>query len=228
MTEDDICKAKVEDIIKEGKTYEFRVKAINKGGEGEPSVPTKPIICKSRFVTPFIVGDKMNDIIVRKGQYLSWDIKYGGEPDPEVEWYFNDVKIAADERITLDKYEKNTVITVRKTERKDTGKYKLVLTNSSGTCETFADGVILGRPSMPQGPIEITDVRAKKATLHWEKPEDDGGCPITHYIIERQDVETGRWVPCGEAGPDDKETIVDGLSEGKNYKFRIKAVNKEG
>ena len=98
MTEDDICKAKVEDIIKEGKTYEFRVKAINKGGEGEPSVPTKPIICKSRFVTPFIVGDKMNDIIVRKGQYLSWDIKYGGEPDPEVEWYFNDVKIAADER----------------------------------------------------------------------------------------------------------------------------------
>ena len=71
---------------------------------------------------------------------------------------------------------------------------------------------------MPQGPIEITDVRAKKATLHWEKPEDDGGSPITQYIIERQDVDTGRWVPCCEAGPDDRETTVDGLTEGKKYK----------
>ena len=131
-------------------------------------------------------------------------------------------------RITLDKYERNTVITVRKTERKDTGKYKLVLTNSSGSCETFADGVILGRPSTPRGPIEITDVRAKKAKVHWEKPDDDGGCPITHYIIERQDIDTGRWVPCCEAGADDTDATVDGLSEGKKYKFRIKAVNKEG
>ena len=98
MTEDDVCKAKVEDVICEGKTYEFRVKAINKGGEGEASIPTKSIICKSRFVKPFIVGDKMTDIIVKRGQHLSWDIKYGGEPDPEIEWFFNDVKIQADDR----------------------------------------------------------------------------------------------------------------------------------
>ena len=74
----------------------------------------------------------------------------------------------------------------------------------------------------------MTDVRAKKATVHWEKPEDDGGTPVTHYVIERQDVDTGRWVPCGEAGPEDTEAEVDGLTEGKNYKFRVKAVNNEG
>ena len=128
----------------------------------------------------------------------------------------------------MDRYERNTVLTVRKTERSDTGKYSLVLTNSSGSCQTAADGVVLGRPSRPQGPLEVTDVRAKKATVHWEKPEDDGGCPVTHYVIERQDVDTGRWVPCGEAGPEDKEAVVDGLSPGKHYKFRVKAANKEG
>ena len=120
------------------------------------------------------------------------------------------------------------MLTIRKTERADTGKYKLILTNSSGSCETVADGVVLGRPSRPGGPLQVTDVRAKKAQVHWKPPEDDGGCPVTHYLLERQDVQTGRWVPCGEAGPDQLETTLDGLSEGKKYKFRVKAVNKEG
>ena len=131
-------------------------------------------------------------------------------------------------RITIDKYEKNTVLTVRKTERSDTGKYKLVLTNSSGSAEAKADGVVLGKPSRPEGPLEIKDVRAKKATLAWKKPKDDGGSPISHYVLEKMDIDTGRWVPCGEADPDADEMTVEGLTPGKKYKFRVKAVNKEG
>ena len=37
------------DGLTENKSYEFRVRAVNKGGKGEPSDPTKPIIAKSRF-----------------------------------------------------------------------------------------------------------------------------------------------------------------------------------
>ena len=76
--------------------------------------------------------------------------------------------------------------------------------------------------------MNSTDVRAKKAKVHWKNPEDDGGCPVTGYLIERQDVDTGRWIPCGEVGPNDREATVDGLTPGKNYKFRVKAVNNEG
>ena len=91
-------------------------------------------------------------------------------------------------RITIDKYERNTVLTIRKTERSDTGKYKLVLKNSSGTKETMADGVVLGKPSRPEGPISIVDVRAKKATVQWKRPKDDGGSPISHYVLEKMDM----------------------------------------
>ena len=41
----------------------------------------------------------------------------------------------------------------------------------------------------------MSDVHAEGCTLAWEKPEDDGGEPIDHYVVERMDVDTGRWVP---------------------------------
>lgn len=41
-------KGKVEGL-KEGVQYEFRVRALNKAGPGEPSDPSKPIIVKARF-----------------------------------------------------------------------------------------------------------------------------------------------------------------------------------
>lgn len=41
-------------------------------------------------------------------------------------------------------------------------------------------------------------------------------------------MDTGRWVPAGECGPDKDTFTVDGLTPKKKYKIRVKAVNKEG
>lgn len=37
-------------------------------------------------VKPFIIGDGLQGMIIKKGQVISYDIKYGGEPEPEVTW----------------------------------------------------------------------------------------------------------------------------------------------
>lgn len=47
-------------------------------------------------------------------------------------------------RITIDKYERNTLITIRRAVRHDSGKYTLVLKNSSGTAEKEAEVIVLG------------------------------------------------------------------------------------
>ncbi|CAB4063293.1 unnamed protein product [Lepeophtheirus salmonis] len=228
-TKTSITEVQITEGLEENKSYEFRIKAINKAGEGVPSEPTKLITCKSRFLRPFIFGDGMRDIVIKCGQTLSWDISYGGEPDPEAQWFLNDNPIVPDdEKITIAQYTKNIVITIRKCLRKDQGTYKLVLTNSSGKCEEEADGVVLGKPAMPLGPLMVLDLREKHATLNWNYPKDDGGTPITHFSIEKMDIDTGRWVPCGETGPDDDTFRVDGLTRNKKYKFRVRAVNKEG
>lgn len=57
--EGDITSATI-DGLKEGAQYEFRVRAINKAGPGEPSEATKPIIAKSRFGNLFCHHNCLN------------------------------------------------------------------------------------------------------------------------------------------------------------------------
>lgn len=74
--------------------------------------------------------------------------------------------------------------------------------------------------------FQVSDVKADGCKLKWEPPEDDGGEPIENYVVERMDTESGRWVPvCTTKTP---EADVTGLNEGKDYLFRVKAVNPEG
>ena len=53
----------------------------------------------------------------------------------------------------------------------------------------------LGKPSKPKGPLKVSDVTADSAKLKWDPPEDDGGEPVDHYVVEKMDTDTGRWVP---------------------------------
>ncbi|KAH8384331.1 hypothetical protein KR093_001928, partial [Drosophila rubida] len=149
------------DNLKEGQQYEFRVRAVNRAGPGEPSDKTKAIIAKCRFVKPFLVGDGLKNITVKKGQTVRFDIKYDGEPEPTASWLKDTQVLKFDnQRICLEQLERNSSITIKKTVRKDTGKYKLVLTNSSGTIESEAQVVVLDRPLAPGGPFEPEEVRA--------------------------------------------------------------------
>lgn len=41
-------------------------------------------------------------------------------------------------------------------------------------------------PGPPTGPIEAVDVKAEEISLAWKPPKDDGGEPITNYILEKR------------------------------------------
>jgi hypothetical protein len=44
-------------------------------------------------------------------------------------------------------------------------------------------------------------------------------------VIEKMDMETGRWVPAGEVDGNTEKFRCDGLQPNKKYKFRVKAVS---
>lgn len=63
-------------------------------------------------------------------------------------------------------------------------------------------------------------------TLKWSPPLDDGGAPIDHYLVEKLDTETGRWMPAAKTK--DPKAELENLVPGHEYKFRVSAVNNEG
>ena len=51
------------------------------------------------------------------------------------------------------------------------------------------------KPSSPEGPLEISGVHKEGCKLKWNPPEDDGGVPITEYLVEKFDPEIGQYFP---------------------------------
>uniref|UniRef100_A0A3B4WPE8 Titin n=1 Tax=Seriola lalandi dorsalis TaxID=1841481 RepID=A0A3B4WPE8_SERLL len=64
--------------------------------------------------------------------------------------------------------------------------------------------------------------------LTWEAPPEDGGSPITGYIIEKHDKEGVRWTRCNRQTVTDLTLKVTGLLESHLYEFRVAAENAVG
>lgn len=41
---------------------------------------------------------------------------------------------------------------------------------------------------MPKGPLDIVDVFSDRAALLWDRPADDGGSPITGFVVEMKEA----------------------------------------
>jgi hypothetical protein len=143
--------ARVENL-KENNSYEFRVKAKNKELEGPPSDPTRSIVVKPRFVKPFIIGDGLKNLIVKKGATIRYDIKFKGEPSPDCLVMVNRNELKPTTRVNLETTENSCLIVIKNAVRSDSGKYKLLLTNRCprtgqiGEVESVADVIVLDKP----------------------------------------------------------------------------------
>lgn len=47
---------------------------------------TKLLLVIFNAVKPYIIGDDLKPLVVKKGQIIKYDIKFGGEPEPEATW----------------------------------------------------------------------------------------------------------------------------------------------
>lgn len=81
----------------------------------------------------------------------------------------------------------------------------------------------------------MTDWGPDFADLTWAMPEWDGGAPITHYVIEMKEKNMGQWVEGKTLTVQEVQQMgnlikgkQEGLIEGCEYQFRVRAVNKGG
>lgn len=225
-TDGPLTKARVTDLI-EGGQYQFRVIAVNKGGKSEPSRPSDTKEAKDRFAPPRIDRSTLKNMVLKGGAMLKLDVRISGEPDPKKYWLINKARVETGENdYKIDYEDHRTKVYVQAVTRKHAGQYVIKAENDSGRDEASIDIMVLDKPGKPEGPLKISDVHKEGCDLKWNAPEDDGGVPIDFYLVEKQDKETGRWVPVGRSK--DQFMKVENLVPGQEYTFRVSAVNEEG
>ncbi|XP_069686559.1 muscle M-line assembly protein unc-89 [Periplaneta americana] len=79
-----------------------------------------------------------------------------------------------------------------------------------------------GKPHLvPGSPNTQPDV----VTIRWDPPPDDGGAPITGYVVEHRKTGTPHWVRSTTDLVLEPELRLSGLEPGWRYQFRVTAEN---
>lgn len=205
----------------------YTVTAKNDSGSDTVEVELE-VLCKpSKPKGPLVVS-----AVLAESVHLKWDKPEddGGEP---IDHY-------TVERMDTETGRWVPVLTTKTPEAAVTGltegkeyMFRVKAVNSEGESEPLISEV----PTKAKNPFDaadtpgkpqITDWSASFCDLKWRAPEDDGGAPITSYIIEKKDPNTGKWQKASETNTPECKARVNDLIEGKKYQFRVKAVNKAG
>lgn len=83
------------------------------------------------------------------------------------------------------------------------------------------------KPLAPRN-LQVAEIYKDFITVQWEAPEQDGGSPITKYIIEKADAKRAVFSAIGETDSSTLKFKATKLYEGSQYLFRVIAENAIG
>ena len=75
--------------------------------------------------------------------------------------------------------------------------------------------------------MQVNNVTANSAALQWQSPEDDGGSPLTHYVVEAS-VDDGEWIKLGKVDSYSTKFRCSDLKTNAKHVFRVTPVNAIG
>ncbi|UJR23285.1 hypothetical protein I4U23_026301 [Adineta vaga] len=122
-----------------GQKYEFRVRAQNLAGLGEPSNSTKeteirePVTGeKPRFI------QELESVTVISGKPVTLTARVKGDPTPQFKWLRNDRPVVHDEHVTLNVTGDTVKLIIAEAAPTDAGTYELIAENPLGSIECSA------------------------------------------------------------------------------------------
>uniref|UniRef100_A0A671SAM9 Titin n=1 Tax=Sinocyclocheilus anshuiensis TaxID=1608454 RepID=A0A671SAM9_9TELE len=152
-------------------------------------------------------------------------VKEEVQKPPEVTWV-KEKTTGDNPRISIDTGHDYSKFLLTKTKRSDTGKYVVTATNSAGSFTAYANVTVLDIPG-PVRDMKVSGISTDKCRVVWDPPEDDGGCEVDSYIIEKCETRRMVWSTYS-ASVITNYCNVTRLVEGNEYIFRVRAENKMG
>ncbi|TKC39634.1 hypothetical protein EI555_007989, partial [Monodon monoceros] len=204
----------------EGK-YTFRAK----GAESEASV----FIADPPTIDPSVLEAlAAHPVTVKVGHTANIKVPFRAKPLPKVTWYKDGMEVTEEERVSMERGEDQALLTISNCAREDSGIIMLKLKNDHGSATATLHLSVLDRPKPPQGRVEFLELSGNCVHMKWKAPKDNGGRPITQFIVERKAVGKKSWIKIGEVDSKVTKFSTNKVEEGKAYQFRILAVNSEG
>lgn len=156
------------------------------------------------------------------------EVKYSGFPKPEVVWTKNGKSLASTKHCSIYYDEYSSTIAIYSLAKVDTGTYTFTARSEAGTASVDFSLKVIDKPSKPEGPIIVKDIKKDSVVLEWKPPADDGGLELSKYSVEKCDVEKMVWMKVADVEKDVSSYCVQRLREDSEYMFRIIAENPVG
>ncbi|KAM9799892.1 immunoglobulin-like and fibronectin type III domain-containing protein 1 [Syngnathus typhle] len=166
-------------------------------------------------------------VIVNTGKDAAFVLSFLGREPIKIQWFNEGEELLEDTRTRIERSSSHTRLLLLKCKRKTSGEIKIKIKNDFGTTEAVTQLTVLDKPTVPLGPVDIIDGSANCIAFKWRPPKDNGGSPITNYILERQQIGRNSWKTLGKIGPEPHYRDLD-VDHGRRYAYHIRAENQQG
>ncbi|XP_046321740.1 obscurin, partial [Marmota monax] len=163
------------------------------------------------------------DVVVRAGAQAHFTcVLSEALPVGEATWYINGTAVQPDDDWTITADGSHHTLLLRNAQLHHAGE----VTFAARDAVTSARLSVLGLPDPPED-AEVVGRSGHSVTLSWVAPTSDGGGGLCGYRVEMKEGSKGQWRLCHELVPG-PECVVDGLTPGETYRFRVAAVGPAG
>ncbi len=208
-----------------GVTYEFRVRAVNTigGGDwsniataGNPAVPGAPTDLTATSGNRQ-VSLMWSPVIGSMSPTIDYLIEYRTTSGPGVWQVFNDGPSAV------------TSATVTNLTNGTSYDFRVTAVRAVGTGEPSNTVTATPQPVAPGVPVTLTGTPGnQQVSLTWSAPTDDGGSPVTDYVVQYRAGPAQPWITFDEAVSTATSAVVTRLTNGTAYDFRVAVTNIVG
>nr|XP_043872078.1 myomesin-2-like [Solea senegalensis] len=153
---------------------------------------------------------------------------------PYVQWYRDDKLLKSSKLVEMAVGGGAARLTLPHLAKDDEGLYTLRIFTKDGTAEhsayLFVSDAAPSAPGAPGAPMSVKayDINSDYVLVAWKPPNTVNEAPITGYFVDRCEAGSDAWVQCNDSPVKVCKYPVHGLSVGRSYHFRVRAVNSAG
>ncbi|XP_029355099.1 myomesin-2 isoform X3 [Echeneis naucrates] len=153
---------------------------------------------------------------------------------PHAQWYRDDKLLKPGKLVEMAVGGSAASLTLPHLAKDDEGLYTVRIFTKDGTTEhsaylfvSDAPPSAAGAPGAPMS-VKAYDINSDYVLVAWKPPNTVNEAPIAGYFVDRCEAGSDTWVQCNDAPVKVCKYPVHGLSVGRSYHFRVRAVNSAG